>query len=156
MIKLKAIRPAPDALSPRKYERAIETALGIVAVTAVQEFQQTTRSWRHKPTFRIAKDGDDRVTVGTDDEVYGYVDQGTRPHVIRPRRGRFLRFQAGARAKTTPGSLSSGGGGGGVTTFRRGVNHPGTKARGFSELIARRAEGRVLDEVTRQLRKAAE
>jgi hypothetical protein len=156
VIKLKPIRPAPDALSPRKYERAIETAMGIVAVTAVQEFQQTTRSWRHKPDFRIAKDGDDRVTVGTDDEIYGYVDQGTRPHVIRPRRGRFLRFQAGARAKTTPGSLSSGGGGGGVTTFRRGVNHPGTKARGFSELIARRAEGRVLDEVTRQLRKAAE
>jgi hypothetical protein len=156
VFKLKAIRPDPDALSPRKYERAIETALGIVAVTAVQEFQQTTRSWRHKPDFRIAKDGDDRVTVGTDDEVYGYVDQGTRPHVIRPRRGRFLRFQAGARAKTTPGSLSSGGGGGGTTTFRRGVNHPGTKARGFSELIAKRAEGRVLDEVTRQLRKAAE
>jgi hypothetical protein len=156
MIKLKPIRPAPDALSPRKYERAIATAMGIVAVTAVQEFRQTTRSWRHKPDFRIVREGDGRQAVGTDDEVYGYVDQGTPKHVIRPRRGKFLRFQAGARAKTTPGSLSSGGGGGGTTTFRRGVNHPGTKARGFSELIAKRAEGRVLDEVTRQLRKAAE
>jgi hypothetical protein len=43
------------------------------------------------------------------------VEQGTRPHVIRPKHGQFLRF---------PGS-------GGGMVFARSVNHPGTRPRPF-------------------------
>lgn len=155
MIKLNPIRPDPDTLSPRKYERAIAIALGIVAGVATLEFRQTTRTWKHKPDFKIKED-DGRATVGTDDEIYNYVDQGTRPHTIRPRRAKRLRFQAGSTSKTTPGSLRAGPGGGGVTTYRRAVRHPGTKARGFSEMIAKLAQDRLAEETERQLRKAAE
>lgn len=40
----------------------------------------------------------------------GYVEYGTRPHIIRPRRRRALRFRVG-----------------GAVVFARRVNHPGTK-----------------------------
>lgn len=140
-------------LNPRKAKRAIETALGIVAVTALQDFQGIVRGWEHKPEFRIVKE-DDHVSVGTDDDVFKFVDEGTRPHTIRARRAKFLRFMAGARAKTTPGSLRSGSGGGGSLMFRRSVNHPGSKARGFSKMVAKRAQDRLPDEMNRQLEKA--
>ena len=44
----------------------------------------------------------------------GYVIHGTRPHVIVPRRGRALRFQAGGR-----------------TVFAARVNHPGNRPNNF-------------------------
>ncbi|OMB79285.1 hypothetical protein A5743_14390 [Mycolicibacterium conceptionense] len=43
-----------------------------------------------------------------------YVHEGTRPHVIRPKRAQALRFQIGGR-----------------TVFARLVRHPGTRARPF-------------------------
>lgn len=43
-----------------------------------------------------------------------FVLEGTRPHVIRPRRANVLRFEVGGRA-----------------VFARKVNHPGTRANNF-------------------------
>lgn len=57
-----------------------------------------------------------------------YVDEGTKPHVIRPKNGKYLVF---------PGR-------GGSTVFAREVNHPGTKADGFFERGAVACE-RVLE-----------
>lgn len=45
-------------------------------------------------------------------DVAGFNEYGTRPHVIRPRRARVLRFPVGGRI-----------------VYARRVNHPGTPAR---------------------------
>lgn len=61
------------------------------------------------------------VTVGSDVEYAGYVNDGTRPHVIRPRRtGGVLRFSVG-----------------GQVVYARVVNHPGTRARPFLDRALR-------------------
>ncbi|MEU5834468.1 hypothetical protein ABZ820_12460 [Streptomyces diacarni] len=52
-----------------------------------------------------------------------YVLNGTRPHVIRPRRAKALRFDAGGR-----------------TVFAKVVHHPGTRANNFLGAAVR--EGR--------------
>ena len=50
-----------------------------------------------------------------DDADYAlYVHEGSRPHLIRPRNAKALRFQIGGR-----------------TVFAKLVRHPGTKARPF-------------------------
>lgn len=54
------------------------------------------------------------VKVGTDVEYASWVHDGTRPHVIRPRRAQVLRFEVGGRV-----------------AYARVVNHPGTRARPF-------------------------
>jgi len=109
-----------------------------VGVEIKQDFEKTTATWDRKVAFetQISLSGGAQVEVSTSDEIYGYVDLGTRPHVIRPKRAKALRFQSGYVAKTTPGVIgSSAGGPFGDTVFSRGVNHPGTKARNFSKGI---------------------
>lgn len=48
--------------------------------------------------------------VGSNDDVARYLEFGTRPHVIRPRNAKALKFNVGGR-----------------TVFARSVNHPGTR-----------------------------
>lgn len=55
------------------------------------------------------------VTVGSDLEYAAAINDGSRPHVIRPRRaGGVLRFNVGGRI-----------------VYARYVNHPGTKGTHF-------------------------
>lgn len=105
-----------------------------------KDFQATVATWEEKPEFdeKISlAGGRASVTVTTANEIYGYVDQGTKAHDIYPKKAKRLAFQPGYRAKTQPGVIGSGAGGadGGVL-FRPYVRHPGTKARKFSKTIA--------------------
>lgn len=156
MLKLKAIKATLDqaGLNPRKHQRAIELARDIVATAALQDFQGATRSWKHKPSFKITRDSES-TSIGTDSEIFGYVDQGTKPHIIRPKNKR-LRFGAGFSPKTTPGSLSSGAGSrSGPNVYARVVHHPGTQARNFSNLVGEHAQELMEKTTTQQLAKAA-
>lgn len=54
------------------------------------------------------------VEVGARSKAMPYHHDGTKPHIIRPRRKRALKFQAGGR-----------------TVFAKKVNHPGTRANPF-------------------------
>ena len=60
------------------------------------------------------------VTVGSDLEYAAMVNDGTRPHVIRPRTKQLLRFQVGGR-----------------TVFAKVVNHPGTRPNPFLDRALR-------------------
>lgn len=55
-----------------------------------------------------------RWTVGSDVEYAPMVNDGTRPHIIRPRRAKALKFTVGGR-----------------TVYARVVHHPGTRANPF-------------------------
>lgn len=56
-----------------------------------------------------------------------YVEQGTRPHVIRPKNRKALRFPADAGSARLSGSPRTGG----RVRFAKRVNHPGTRAQPF-------------------------
>ncbi len=60
------------------------------------------------------------VKVGSDLEYAGFVNDGTRPHIIRPRRAQVLRFTVGGR-----------------TVFAKVVHHPGTRPRPFLDRALR-------------------
>jgi HK97 gp10 family phage protein len=59
-------------------------------------------------------------TIGSDVFYAPFVNDGTRPHRIYPRRGRFLRFTVG-----------------GDVVYARVVRHPGTRARPFLDQALR-------------------
>lgn len=129
-----------------------------VADTAEREmlrrYRRTTDSWEHKPAFETVKEVTPTsiaVMVGTDDRVYGFVDKGTRPHDIEPKGpGYPLRFQVGYSAKTLPGFLGSRKGGKfGPERRAMKVHHPGTEARGFSEMIYREIGPMVFDQTNK-------
>ena len=120
---------------PKKMLRAIKNGLDAAAKGATVDFKVTTQTWEHKPGFSTDASQDDRRIVGTDDEIYGYVNDGTRPHVITAH-GKALAFQGGYRAKTRPHVIGSGGGASGPTVYRQRVMHPGTQPRSFDKAIA--------------------
>jgi hypothetical protein len=63
-----------------------------------------------------------------------FVELGTRPHVIRPKRKRVLSWPAAGSARLSGRTRN-----GGTRVFARRVNHPGTKAQPFLVPGARKA-----------------
>lgn len=105
----------------------------------------TTATWSDKPKFTVEKRPFTvsrplvRVSVTTDDKRWLWTDEGTKPHIIRPKRAKRLVFPSQFRPKTRPGSLKSGRGfKGGPPVFAQEVHHPGTEARGFTPLILKK------------------
>lgn len=136
MITLTPIRPRT---SRAKYERtiaAVQKAYQRAAKELVADFEKTAATWEHRPRW-VVRVGPGGVSVRTDDAIWGYVDKGTKPHEIRARRAKALRFASGYTAKTRPGSIiaRAGGPAPGEPAFAQSVQHPGTKARGFTRRL---------------------
>jgi len=141
--KINAIKAkAPNTQAARL---ALLNELRRVGKDIKEDFEATTQTWKHKPKFDIKislAGGTPSVEVGTGDEIYGFVDEGTKPHVIAPVNAKRLVFATGYRAKTQPGVIgSSAGGANGDVVYAKVVHHPGTKARKFSEKIKRKWAG---------------
>jgi len=146
-VYLEAIRPRKSPLyDPQAFAQAISDALDDAAKAMITDFEKTTKTWQHQPVFSVLSQRGGgygirktELTVGTDDEIYGYVDQGTRRHIIRARRAKALRFGIGGQPKTRPNRLLAQAGAKGSTIlYRQQVMHPGTKARNFSKMIQRK------------------
>lgn len=104
------------------------------------EFDKTTSTWNDRPSFRAEHyfGGNTKwVRVYTDAEHYRLVNTGAKPHLIRPRRARMLRFQTAFRPKTRPRTIRSfAGGKSGPYISTPLVHHPGHEAREFDKTIA--------------------
>lgn len=135
MITLTPIKPKATRQKFQAVEAAVKAAFQQGAKELLEDFAKTYQTWEHKPRPRV-RIGRTDVEVRIDDAIWGYVDKGTRPHVIRARRAAALAFASGYSAKTRPGSIIAGQGGpSGGAVFAQEVNHPGTKARGFSRRL---------------------
>ena len=123
-----------------------------------EQFEDTTNTWHHKPRFEpstsVPKVGMDVISVetSTSDEVYGFVNEGTKPHAIFPVHAKVLAFPGTFSPKTFPGIIgSSAGSSGPVDRFSKKVMHPGTEARKFDEVIAERQEKIFKSSLTRTM-----
>jgi len=126
--------------------KALEKALDSeVKPALIKSHNLVVADWKNKPEFRTRKViRPERITmtvfpIGPAAEIYGYVDQGTKPHIIKPVRAPLLVFQTGYKSKTlaNPARTVSGGGiATGPTVRAKLVHHPGSEAREFSKTIA--------------------
>lgn len=140
---MKVLVPKALATDPKKMARAVKNGLDAAAKGATVDFKVTTQTWRNTPAFSTDASQDDRRIVGTNDQIYQYVNAGTRPHVIVAR-GPALAFPTGYRAKTRPRVIgSSSGGASGPTVVRQRVMHPGTAARAFDQAIAEKWQAQL-------------
>lgn len=130
----------PKGRDYKKLVKAVEEAMEEAAEEGIELYQQCTSTWANQPTFEAAKVSDGYV-IGTDDEIFEYVDQGTKPHIITPKRAKVLAFGAGGTPKTQPGVIGSRSGSRGSTkVFTQRVQHPGTQARDFTGLVKKRMD----------------
>jgi hypothetical protein len=106
----------------------------------IKDFKKTTETWNHKPEFEsiISLQGGPSVFVGTDDEIYGWVNSGTPAHDIPTGTSgnTMLVFQPGFKPKTKANFIGSVPGGKfGNYVRRKSVRHPGITARNFESTI---------------------
>lgn len=136
LFTVKAIIPSDVFADAKKIGRAVETTFNNAARGVKADFDVTTQTWAKRPAFTITQDGPGSRTVSTEDEIYGYVNDGTPPHLISANKAPMLRWRTPFRAKTRPRWIGSNKGSLG-NQYRRAlvVHHPGTQAREFDEVI---------------------
>jgi len=126
-------------IKSRNLPKAVSGARKEIEREAGRRYRRTTSTWSHKPEFKALVEESDKgfeMLMGTDDPAWNWTDQGTKPHIIRPKTAKALRFLSVFRPKTTPGTLTAGKGySGGAVVIRLLVHHPGTTARHFTALI---------------------
>lgn len=156
-IHLEPIVPKMRGFNSVRYKTEIDAVKKRVTDGVLQDFKSTTRTWQHKFQFGVTRRGNDWY-VSTKDEIYGYVNEGTRPHVIRARNGKRLAFHArGFKAKTQVDVIGSGPGRKADSDFRtpESVNHPGTQARNFTKRIKEKWQKIWITEMQAAIRRAA-
>ena len=158
MISMSVIGPTNwgDLIPAGAIEQAIINATKMSSEGVRTDFDVTVQTWKHNVDFYMRAIDKFTIVVGTGDEIYGYVNNGTSAHDIFPR-GKRLRFQTGYRAKTRPnGRIASyGGGKSGPFVFARKVRHPGTSGRFFNKIIARKWKRQYPIQMRRAIRAAS-
>lgn len=137
--------------------KQFDGALDEMARGAQKDFNKATANWKHKPSFEIVKTKNTAAIKisGLNAAIFGFVDRGTRPHIIRPKRAQSrkgrkgtLVFRTGYQAKTRPNNTQFVGSGVASGPWRsaKQVRHPGSKARNITRIIAKRwqEEGRKI------------
>lgn len=152
--KLNALKP-PKMPSGEEYVKAMKKAVDKSAALVLRDLESTTRTWVHKPTFDITvtQRGDDySLTAGTDDKIYGWVNDGTKRHTIKPKRFKYLRFSSGYKSKTRVGIIGSVDGGSfGNDVYSKGVTHPGFPGRRFVTKIQQRRQKTIEQEISQSI-----
>ncbi|MDX2140300.1 MAG: hypothetical protein SF123_19595 [Chloroflexota bacterium] len=156
LITIKPIRrPGKRTVDPARFEAELQKAQRKVIGLTKRDFNATVRTWKRKPTFTITTDSKGVISVSTDNPIYGYVNYGTKPHIIRPKRGKYLWFQTGYKAKTRPRVISSSNGGAsGKLARAKQVRHPGTAARQFDKIIAERRRKTYVEEMRKAVQRS--
>lgn len=149
----------PTKYKPLQLDAIVKRIVAEEVVEVRTDYERTVKTWKHKPIF-VIKWNSDRTgaTVGTDNDIFGWVDQGTKPHVIKPKGNYPLRFTVGGKPKTRVMSINSYPGSKGTKSVAaRTVHHPGTKARKFTKVILRAHKRmfakRVQQEITRMAKR---
>lgn len=132
MVKLTAI--APKGLSLAKRAEGVTRALDATAQETRSALGSVVADWEHAVQFAISGTGPDERAIATDDAVFAYQNDGTRPHTIAPRRKTILRFQSG-----------------GATVWARRVHHPGTTPQRWTTTIAARMQRRLAQRIQQEL-----
>jgi hypothetical protein len=125
--------------------RRASKSLGKTGVKLLKDF---TRSWNHQPDFQVETEGTAKsleILIGTDDKIFGFIDQGTRV--------RRAVMSPGFVAKTKPGSLQSGAGRGGVVFISKKINLPGIKARNVTGKVAKTLNKQAEQAFNRELKR---
>lgn len=126
---------------------ALEIALDRAAEVALKELRRTTTTWKTQVEFTVQRTHYQR-RIRTTNQIWNWVDRGTPPHDIEPKKKKFLQFQTGYQRKTVPGILDSFTGGSyGAYRRTKFIEHPGIKPRKFREAMQDLLEERLKDEV---------
>lgn len=144
IIGLGALHKRLDAISSETGKRRYLGRLGLSVVSEAKH-RVARKTGNTGRTIKLGEVTSESVTVEASGAAV-YLEHGTRPHIIRPRRGKALRFAVGSANRRLTGTPRNGA----PVVFARFVRHPGTKAQPFLRpsvevVMARELERAVID-----------
>jgi len=111
---------SPSLLDPNLFQKAFEQAARAMERDVKGAFIDATSTWKNKPVWRgyVRLTADNiYISVGTTDQIFKYVDEGTVAHIIKPVRAKMLHWVDADS---------------GEDRFAKEVHHPGSKAQNIS------------------------
>ena len=152
----------PKKLNVDGFRTATLNALRAEGRDVKKEYEKTTKTWKKKPEFEVLigltrrVPGSASVLVGTDNEIYRYVDEGTKGHYVPKSGVATMKFRPGYKAKTRPKQIKSYKGGAfGDKIVRRGRWWvKGIVAREFSPTIQKRRRKPFTRRMVKAMQKA--
>jgi len=100
---IEAIRATFARLVPEAQTKVLKGLAQVAFDTAQRQVDTHTQTGALARSLRLRSDGDDGWIIGHDQQHAPYapfVHFGTRPHIIRPREKKSLRWPSGAGGKT--------------------------------------------------------
>lgn len=133
-------------INERKLKQAIKKGLQAIARSVNDDLEKTTATFKTSVKFKTSKISEYEIEVSTTNKIYYWLDQGTKKHVIKPKKGKLLAFPSQYRPKTKVKVINStSGGSSGSTAFtQKRIKHPGTKARKFTKVIGDKWQPRMI------------
>ncbi len=135
-----------DFLNSEKAQKKIRQEFKKLGEIAKAEFEKSTQDWTNKPKFQIRETATD-VYIFTDNEIYGYVNNGTKAHYVTTPMvavGGAMQFKTGYIPKTQVGNIhSNSGGADGAYVYSKGHYNRGIKPRRFDKLVPKAVEDEV-------------
>lgn len=121
----------------RAVQKSPPSMLRTLGLTAVREQKRLVprKTGNLGRSIHIAGITRSSVTTQASAGYAGYVEYGTKPHIIRPRRAAVLAFPASGTSRRLSGKARKGG----ALAFAKMVRHPGTKPQPFMVPGAQRA-----------------
>lgn len=154
----------------RKARSELLAVLEAEAALVKADYEDAVSDWsdENRPQFvteRKLTDKELKITIRPyarrkASQVFSWVDLGTRPHVIRPKKSnptQRLAFQTGYRPKTLPVAQAHVGPGRAEGNLTRPmiVHHPGTAPRQFTKVFQKRSQSRLSRAVEAKFRELA-
>ena len=156
-VKMRAIVPAKIKLGPVRLEAL--NAMRKMGTQVRRDFERTTATWEHKPKFEQSvslKAPGPTLTVWTENDIYFWVNDGTKGRWMEARKAPYLMFKRTFIPKTLPGALSSVPGGSFPPwVSKKKVWNPGIKPRKFDETIEKKWQPIFTKRMTASIKRAA-
>lgn len=119
----------------------------------IRALKQATSKWKTPAEFETVET-DEGATIVTEDQRYTWVDEGTKPHAIRPKKARFLRFRPGDAIRNEIARRQSMGAASDVAVYTKAVQHPGIRPRNITERVMLRREKEIINALESAVEKA--
>lgn len=130
-------RAGDEVFDVRKAKSIKDEKMKELADKAKSKFESLTSSWKTEVKF-TATETDKGWEIKTDNQVFHWLNGGTKSHIVTAPYGSAMQFKTGYTPKTSVGSLNvTGGGGGGVdfNTYSKGHMVKGIEPRRFDDEI---------------------
>lgn len=154
--KLK-IRGGTSEKLAKEWRKDMRRAASNTRKQIVRDYKRATRTWKTDLDIKVrqfARGDEIKFVTSVNNPIFRYVDKGTEPHIITPKRAPALIFKVnGFVPKTKPGRLTAKSGKQGKKTVAaQRVKHPGNEPRDITGRIAERAARKLGEEYDRAIR----